>query len=1250
MSQTPPESKPKKTGYRWLWVLLALFCVVPVMMIVGLIALYMLRSQAVVQNYAARQRQHAAQDWQLQEAPRTVATLSTPVLPPVVRAPQKRPHVVRIQLDFEDFDTRFANAITVDRDAQGARLMVPSAVFAPMSGKINGRIVTRTAGVPKIVAVSGESWPGGAGGMGMAPAGGMPGAPGMAGGTIGGSPVGAGVAIPEIGLTELTLNNWDLTPIRVIGDFPEASIGDKLNVVSLPEDIGLAREVTVLGLDESLQLPDGAKLDHLLKLSESTGATGALAINSAGDPIGQIIFTTTGKLRYSYAVPMNRIFQALYDHKLQGNTSSPFESEPRQGLDFRSSSPELTSEKMEHDPFSTPVATSEFPPEPIGVLPAGPRLDEPLTPDQFLPTRQRSPAQRSLPDNPPVASPIGEPPGSTNPPPRVEITPADASRPDLSPGQDTQVYQIVGSARNVGKTLLSLYGDVAKIGLDQESGSIVTLAPPEVQERISATIKDLNKRAQQLQDEQAKQKALAKEQEEAQLAKQLMLMDAQQRKLAAKEAEEDEAHRKNPQRTRAFKVTGRDPQEVAKVLSSLFGQTADVAIDERTSTVLITINRAKTWGEVQFLLSEIEATAARLMQEVAATATGFSPEAVSRLKSLGMSASPDMEERQQVQLYSEQDREAKQLALQLRTAAPPDQPALRTKLEKLTEQQFRARQDLRKKEIDDLGNRIDQLRVTQLRRQQNQAEIIRRRVEELLDPNSDLQWEPPQDVQTAPPSKPPAGESPEIPSDMFQEGRETTRPKAASVEQTFDGIAYSQWLKILETEVKPTKLAAAIEACGRLAISADRRRIAKLIIQKASLFEAADQKERAEVWNAAETSLAKFPMTDVVDEILISLADPEADERGRIFQGRFLLHYPKAVKQQDRELVAALVKAIQQNGKDRNCLLAAACQLWHVSDHPLEDFEGLRPLVMERINGAPESTSRWDEDWYVVALALVLKNPETPDLALKLWKISTGKNDYDFQKTTELLGRLGRHAEPAVPAIIEQILIELERIDKIADARGGGPVAGVPYRQHSRAIELVRTLGAIGAGENTVKLLKELSFAVDAYPRGTSQFAISQEAQEALEKFPEVLNVDGPPILGDEFLVRGIWQLHRANFEKPGDCEAQIGRGRIDLLTSQNGNRRAISDTVDGNWIAGQVKLDPTKMVKEIIITNPGDSNGPPKRNGIYELTETTFKIYLAPINKPAPTEMIEEGSAIPDGYSLVEWRRSLSIPPRPGN
>ncbi len=1154
MSQTPPESKPKKTSYRWLWVVLAMLGFVPVMMIVGLIGLYMLRSQATFHDFAARERQHAAQAWQHQEATRTVTTQSTPALPPLIQAPKKRAHVVRIQLDFEDFETRFANAITVDRDQQGARLMVPSEVFTPMSGKINGRIVTRAAGAPKVIEVSGESWP--TGGMGMPAVGGMGGVPGMGGATMGGSPAVAGVAILGIGLTELTLNNWDLTPIRVIGDFPEASIGDKLMVVSLPEDFGYAREVTVLGTDESVQLGDGSKLDHLLKLTEWTGALGALATNSNGEPIGQIIFTKPGKLRYSYAVPMDRIFQAIYEQKRQGNTSSPIEDETRQSLEVRSP---FLREKREAGAARLPIAAPGFPPDPRHEL-LETRVNDFLTLDEVAPMLERLRAEPSLPDLPPETLPPGNTGGPTNLAPAAEITPADASRPDLSVDQETKVYQVFGPAQEVAETLRSLYGDVAKIAANQTSRSVITVASPTVQEKIAATIEDLRKRAQSLENEQAKKDERQIERMKELNSRQRAQMQAARKAVATKEP-----------------ITEKERQTTPP----------------ETTTSLVA------------------------------------------------------EARQQVQLYSEQDREAKQLALQLRTAAPSDQLALRTKLEKLTEQQFQARQDLRKKEIDDLGNRIDQLRVTQLRRQQNQAEIIRRRVDELLDPNNDLRWEQSQ-------SK--TGNLTDASVFASEKAVETTKredPLKGIVERTFDGIPYSSWRTMLETERKPGKLSAAMEACSRLAVGdEDTHRIAKEIILTAGLFEQGNSDDRDEVWGAANAALLRLPEDLVVDELLSSLSLPESIKRGRTFQGRFILtRYPyprvKTFGDRDQEAITKLVKAAQTNGKDRNCLLAAACRIWEISEHQLQDFEGLQSLINQRIDSAVNAKSISDGDWYDVAHALVAKNPETPDLALKLTKLATDSaGENYFVGVFNLVGQLGRHAEPAIPIIIEQILAELKRLEEFEKDSGG--LDG--YRQPDRAAYLVRILGDIGVGANAARLLKELCLSADAYPRNSQLFTISQEARTSLQKFARVPDMDGPPILGDEFLIRGIWQLHSANFEKPVDCEASIGRGHIDLLTSQNGKRRGISDTVDGNWIAGQVKLDPTKMVKEIVLTNPGESKGPPKRNGIYELTETSLKIYLAPLNRPAPTEMIEAGSPIPDGYSLIEWRRSLSLPSRPGN
>eukprot|EP00456_Euglypha_rotunda_P010732 TRINITY_DN1274_c0_g1_i4.p1 TRINITY_DN1274_c0_g1~~TRINITY_DN1274_c0_g1_i4.p1 ORF type:complete len:1204 (-),score=247.36 TRINITY_DN1274_c0_g1_i4:191-3802(-) len=1203
MSDIPPVSPPKKTGYRWLLILVSLFCALPILMIVALVGYFAVRSSASSPNAIPAQ---AARPFDVEHVQTPVP--GTPAMPPsttpwvpaapVADDPKKRAQLVRIQLDFEDFETRFANGITIDRSGQGSRLLVPSAVFAPMKGKINGRMVTRNAGVPGLIEIGPEKMTGPAMvGMGAMPGMGM-------GAAIPGSNLSVVREIPEIGLTELLLSNWELTPVRVVGDFPEASIGDKLMVVSLSPALGTQSEVTVLGVDESVQLGEGPKVDHLLKLTEWTGTSGALIYNSAGDPVGQIIYTQPGKLRYSYAVPMGRIFQAIYDQR--PNVDSDHPKEP---------------------------SFSDFPGAPQSPLASDKGSEAP--PNVPLPNAN------SIQNSPPPFDDLVAPKASLS---SASPGPADASRPEQSDDRVAQVYQVLGLAQDAAETVRSLYSDVAKIAVDRGSRSIIAIASPSVQEKIATTIKEMNTRTQNFQDEQAKNAKQQKELEAAEAVNQRRRMDAENEDLEARMALEEVEHRKNPKRTRLIKVTGRDPKEVAKILSTLFGQTADVALDERTGSVLITINRAKTWAEVQFLLGEIEGTAARLEQESSTSAT-LSPPTPTDALMIGpviADATP------RNALYSEQDREARQFALQLRTAAQADRAGLRTKLERLTEQQFQTRQKLRKQEIDDLGKRIDQLRVTHLRRQQNQAEIIRRRVEELLDPNNDLRWE--QSQSTA---EPPTEVQAADPTEKALDTVKTEVPAPASVERTFDGIPYSQWMKMLETERKPAKLAAAMEASSRLAVAADTRRIAKETILNASLFENGDESEQAVVWNAADSALARLPVNDVTDELLASLAEPESAKRGRTFQGRFLLNHvrgaDRSLMDRSQELVAALVKAVQESGKDRNCLLAAACQLWQVSGQPLQAFEGLRPLIMERFDSAADTSLMLDNDWYMVALALVTKNPETPDLAIKLMKYSA--RDVDFVRMLQLVGQLGRHAEPAVPAIIEQILAELKKLESADDDSTVArvlPANVARSKKEQRVIQLVRTLGSIGVGDKAATLLKELNLIANPYSLNTTPYAISREAQQALAGFAQIPNTDVPPILGDEFLVRGNWQLQSLNFEKLAGYEAWIDRGSISLSRLRNGDRSELPQVINGHLVGGPLKVDSTKAVKEIVISNRRSPDLEVKRHGIYELTATTFKIYLAPLDQPAPTEMIEEGSAIPDGYSRVEWRRSLSIPPNP--
>lgn len=1185
MSDIPPVSPPKKTGYRWLLILVALFCALPILMIVALVGFVAVRSSAVPRNTVPVQ---AARPFEVEhEAPvMSTVPLSTTQSMPAIPAPddlKKRAQLVRIQLDFEDFETRFANGITFDCSGQGSRLLVPSAVFAPMKGKINGRLVTRNAGVPGLIEIGPEKMTGPPMvGMGMSPGMGM-------GGALPGANLSVVREFPEIGLTELFLSNWELTPVRVLGDFPEASIGDKLIAVSLPPVTAGLNQLTVLGVDESVQISDGSKIDHLLKLTESLGTVGELLLNVDGEPIGQVIYTSPGKLRYSYAVPMGRVFETLHDNQsIQG--------------------------KIEDQ--SVPSGRDTFGPS---TGPPPERASEPRVPVP-LGNPSQIPATFENPLVPNVTQQTGE------------LGPADASSPEYRNARVTKVYRVIGSAPEEAEAVRSLYGDVSKIAVDRGSQSIIVVADPSIHEQISTLIEDLNTRTQTFQDE-AKKSMARKETEEAETSKQRQRMEAEKDNYAARMALEDEEQRKNPKRTRSLKITGRDPKEVSKILSDLFSPNVGVALDERSGSVLITVNRAVSSAAAQSLLAEVEATATRLEQSSSPPAT----QSVSVPGDSSMRSTILEETSPRNTLYSEQDREARQLARQLRSAALADQPALRIKLERLTEQQFQTRQKLRKQEIDDLDKRIDQLRVTHLRRQQNQAEIIRRRVEELPDPNNDLRWEQSQ-ANTEIPA--------DVPSVKDEESTKVEASIASNVEQTFDGIGYSQWLKILETEVKPTKLAAAMEACGRLAAGADRRRIAKLIIQKASLFEAADSKERDEVWNAANASLAKFPMTDVTNEMLISLADPESSKRGRTFQGRFILRFSQAVRQRHPELIAELVKAAQENGNDRNCLLAAACQLWRDSDHRLDDFEGLRPLVVERFDSAPGAA---DNDWYVVADTIVAKNPETPDLAIKLMKYSA--RDDDFARMLQRVGQLGRHAEPAVPAIIEQILAELKKLESDDDDSTGArvlPPAVARSKREQRVIQLVRTLGSIGVGDKAATLLKELCLISASHGESSIPFAILREAQNALEKFPPTPHSDGPPILSDEFLIRGIWQLQSLNSEIQAGYEAWIAQGIVNLGRVQNGTLSSVSIVLNKQLIGGHLKLDPTKMPKEVVISMPGPTGREPKRNGIYELTETTLKIYLAPPGKPGPEVMIQNGAEVPDGYSLVELQRSPSVPPRP--
>lgn len=85
--------------------------------------------------------------------------------------------------------------------------------------------------------------------------------------------------------------------------------------------------------------------------------------------------------------------------------------------------------------------------------------------------------------------------------------------------------------------------------------------------------------------------------------------------------------------------------------------------------------------------------------------------------------------------------ETRKLATQVREATGPEKEQIQKKLEQAVAIHFRHRQDRRKREIEDLARRLDQMRQQLSHREEKQAEILKSRVKELLDEDEGLKWD-----------------------------------------------------------------------------------------------------------------------------------------------------------------------------------------------------------------------------------------------------------------------------------------------------------------------------------------------------------------------------------------------------------------------------------------------------------------------------------------------------------------------------
>ena len=490
---------------------------------------------------------------------------------------------------------------------------------------------------------------------------------------------------------------------------------------------------------------------------------------------------------------------------------------------------------------------------------------------------------------------------------------------------------------------------------------------------------------------------------------------------------------------------------------------------------------------------------------------------------------------------------------------------------------------------------------------------------------------------------------------------------APVVEKTFDGIPYSNWLKMLETERKPEKLATGMEACSRLADPRDEHRIAHGIILAAALFESSDEKEQQLVWNAGWTALKRFPAEVIAEELIVALQDDVSFKAGREFQGKLIAQkvsnaFESFPKDRTEVLIAELVKVIQTNVKGTGLLLAGASNVWRNSKRPLNDFESLQSLIFDAVDSGPKITfSGWSENissaWKIIVSNLIQGAPEAPDLGVKLMK-HAGKSS----EVVELIGKLGPHGEPAVPLLVELFLEEWKRDE--AECRDAANHIyhqrsdDETFRHHFRRCQIIQTIGEIGRGQNGYALLRQLILIAPPKNDRDAQFdgQLYGRVDDALAKFaPEPQSEPKPDLLSDFTLITGRWRFQAMSpGEAPKGATAEF-KGSYMLLEEPDGNDFRFEKNSLG-FAGFRFELDATKSPKQISLFKyqPESANRragtdapltemPGTRmEGIYELTEMNLRIQLNEPGQPRPTELVTDKANLPKKQYLLEFDRSL--------
>ena len=197
---------------------------------------------------------------------------------------------------------------------------------------------------------------------------------------------------------------------------------------------------------------------------------------------------------------------------------------------------------------------------------------------------------------------------------------------------------------------------------------------------------------------------------------------------------------------------------------------------------------------------------------------------------------------------------------------------------------------------------------------------------------------------------------------------------------------------------------------------------------------------------------------------------------------------------------------------------------------------------------------------------------------------------------------------------------------------------------------MIDTLGKIGASDKVALLLEELQLLAlpQTRPPNSNKLIsdnLLSKVTEALPRFTPVADLEATPLLlSDHVMINGYWNLKTlAPRQEDPDYFALLDRQRATFFRITGDERTLNAPQITDPSLFNHFELDsatPGKFICYMAQNTPRSQKeiAGTRREGLYKLTHYALRIQLAPTGQPAPSELVTEKTALPEGHTLLEF------------